>query len=196
MLQRCRCEVLQPRAQEEVIKIYGDSDRATWDTAQAKRRIAHRYRAAAAARSAQIGLRETRLFRCVAAGAGAERTAGVIRAFAAFHGEALGDLRAEISARDAQARRATSDRAASCPFFTSKLLRGLLLRRRKPLPQVAVEETVDRARSAGNLAPACLEVNRHAEILDYTALHPGYEKAAHSAPPNSFGLLIPSEDGI
>jgi len=127
----------------------------------------------------------------VAAGAGAERAAGVIRAFAAFHGEALGDLRAEISARDAQPRRSTSDRAAGCPFFTSKLLRGLLLRRRKPLPQVAVEETVDRARSAGNLAPACVDVNRHTEILGYTALHPGYEKAAHSAPPNSFGILIP-----
>ena len=57
----------------------------------------------------------------------------------------------------------------------------MLLRRRKPLPQIAVEKIVDRAGIGRSLVPAPFQVNltfaRHAGNLDYAALHPGYKRS-------------------
>lgn len=67
------------------------------------------------------------------------------------HTETLGRLRTPVPARDACTAGSASCCIAGCTIVANEFFGRLLLRRRKPLPQIAVEETFDRAGSASSL---------------------------------------------
>src|ERR1041385_6675508 len=115
-----------------------DSRRPPRHAAPAGRRLAPRHRAPAAARRTQGAIRDARLLRRVGPRARAQPGAVLVDQGKTDHRRALGDVRAALSRRDEASGGESPDRAACGALGARELFRRLLLRRRIPLPPLAV----------------------------------------------------------
>src|SRR6185295_8061164 len=116
-------------------------DRAAGESSCQRRRVAHRYGAAAAARRAEGGLGAARLLRRLVARARAERSAAEARSVCAER-RAVENLQASLSRRDEGLRQIAAARHTR-GAFASRLVRGwLLLRKRSALPPFGVARAV------------------------------------------------------
>jgi hypothetical protein len=112
--------------------------------------------APAAAWRAQGGLCAARLLRRMAAGIVSKRAARIVGLLGTINAEALGRLRAALSARNESACGQADHRPASRIIESHELFCRLLLRRRKPLPPVGAKETLARRGRSVDLAVRCL----------------------------------------
>ena len=114
----------------------------------------------------------------MASGVGTERAARVVGALETVHTKALGHLQTTLSARDGKAGISTFDRIARRAIIADKLLGGLLLRRREPMPQNAFKKTPDRAgRESGLRGGRLLQLGRCKRTIQKMLRRNQYERA-------------------